>query len=57
MIMDDRGMYDEKKNNDRIRVGAYLGYTVSCSYRDIIWVSTVEYRGLPERNKSQKVFS
>ena len=32
-------------------------YTVSYSSSRIIWVSTVEYHGLPERKKSPKVFS
>lgn len=33
------------------------GFTVSCRYRHIVWLSTVEYHGLPERKKSPKVFS
>lgn len=33
------------------------GFTMSCSYRHIVWVSTLRYSGLPERKKSPKVFS
>ena len=35
----------------------YRDFTVSCRYRHIVWLSTVEYHGLPERKKSPKVFS
>lgn len=35
----------------------YRDFTVSCSYRHVVWVSTLRCGGLPEWKKSPKVFS
>lgn len=35
----------------------YRDFTVSCSYRHIVWVSTLRCGGLPEWKKYPKVFS
>ena len=35
----------------------YRDFTVSYTDSRIVWVSTVEYHGLPERKKYPKVFS